>query len=182
MIYHKKLFKRLLDDVRYNYWPINLFPDEFAKFEPAFKWITIGLVCHSLLCITVTQLWMLFPYVEPPEGMRKMPILSWFPFDVNPSPIYEITYALIDFCGINVMFGIVGFDMLWGFLITHLCVQYQLIGSALRSINHDSIFGNQKSDEQNYKDLIFIIKHHLKLSRFEWVSRVLISGVPGLFY
>lgn len=158
----------MLKIIRDDFWPVNLFPDDFPKYEKTFKWITFALIGHSALCIIVVQIWMLFPYVEVEEGTRQMPILCWYPIDISKSPIYEVTYALIDICGINVMFGVVGFDMLFGCIVTHLCVQYQLLNTALSTIcTKQSIFGNNPSEEQSYRDLVFCVKHHLKLSRFE---------------
>lgn len=94
-------------------------------------------------------------------------MLYRYPFDVNKSPIHEMAYVWVVTAGCFVMFGIIGFDMLFVFLTMHVVIQFYLLKIALKSINFtkDPNCSTEHDEESVYKELIFCINHHIKLVR-----------------
>ena len=98
------------------------------------------------------------------DSERDMYMTSYFPFDVQKSPNYEVVWigqVLANFYGASSHAAIDGF---FAALVLHLCSQFSILRQDLGElINHEQ---ETSKDKDFFERLIEIVKKHNQLNRF----------------
>lgn len=77
LYHHRKSVKRLLQEIRYEFWPVQSFENQFPQIWFMMTFAKYFVIVYGAMSVIVTQVWVFLPYVEPLPGYRKMPILCW---------------------------------------------------------------------------------------------------------
>lgn len=105
------------------------------------------------LCVLTCFLWAIFPLIE--EGEMRLALASWYPFDTNTSPIFEIVYIYQIFSvTIGGTMNVTLDSVATGFM-AHICAQFDILNDQLRHIREQSIenlIENKKSLKSVNKD------------------------------
>lgn len=106
-----------------------------------------------------------------PAGKRPLPNIIWTPFDTNPSPLYEIIYAVLLW---NLLLSILGnafYDVVYFYSLQHLFVQYILLKELIKNVTSGIMEGSSDLEKFNsdyfqnkiYGRLKICVEHHVKL-------------------
>lgn len=82
-------------------------------------------------CVVGTLSWIIYPIVV---SKRILPLDSWYPFDIQAFPYFEITYFL-QFCGqifVGVVYGIS--SGIYVSIVIMMCGQFDILFASLKSI------------------------------------------------
>lgn len=127
---------------------------QMKMVQPDLKsWILLFKALWSTSCFAII-FWGLFPFLDKSYRQYRLPFLSWYPFNTNSSPIYELTYLYqivsITYnavCNIN-------FDTLIAALNMYIGVQFDLLCDNLKNIKIKDNSNNVESQ------LLNCIEHH----------------------
>lgn len=84
-----------------------------------------------------------------PAGKRPLPNIIWTPFDTNPSPLYEIIYAVLLW---NLLLSILGnafYDVVYFYSLQHLFVQYILLKELIKNVTSGIMEGSSDLEKFN---------------------------------
>lgn len=88
------------------------------------------------------------------DSDRSMPLPTYYMYNINNSPFYEITFVLQGFSIIAIAIIYTGTDTFMGFLIFHVCGQLENLKARILDL------------EFNRSELFFNVQEHIRLIRF----------------
>lgn len=103
-------------------------------------------------------LWSLFPILDRSQG-KRLPFLAWYPYDIQKSPLYEITYVYqvlsVSYCTI----ATIGVDVYIASLNMFVAIQFDLLCDNLKNVK----FSTRR---KAFEALRFCITHHQTILRY----------------
>lgn len=91
---------------------------------------------YLLLCICTCFLWAVFPIFD--SGGMRLPMVTWFPFDTDESPIFEIIYVYQMICIVICGISNITLDSIAAGFMAHVCAQYDILNDQILHIREQS--------------------------------------------
>lgn len=171
----------IIDGIKKDFWPSNLISD---RLENELKFQTKLVI--SMICMICTSAFIFaFGFLSAPlrNGEITLPFESWYPFNWQVTPIYEIIYVSQWLINIYVVIVIIcGHDFVFLASVSNCIAQFKLLKESLRLIGkvdeRNEILNkmrkfskNNGSFSRNYNNvddelLVLCIQHHLKLIQY----------------
>lgn len=112
----------------------------FKTNSPRLKVLSCVLYIVTGSCIFVyigIPLWLAYKEQQNNKSeviKRPLPFHSWYPYDVNADPYYQISFVLELFRGIGMLHIITGYDSLFALIMVYTCGQYSVLKSNFENI------------------------------------------------
>lgn len=101
------------------------------------------------MCYLLIAGWLSTPLIDYKSGARKLPIRQWFPFDIQPTPNYELAYTYQVLSCIFFVSTIVASDLSTFGLLIQISTEYDILNSILRKLN--TVYENIDKEERGIK-------------------------------
>nr|AXM05152.1 odorant receptor [Campoletis chlorideae] len=167
LVRHKRI-RRLVEIIKGK-----IFSGENERYEKVLtRYTWLGILHHltyqSLGAISITcwALGSIFDILK--GGARRLPVESWYPFDVNVSPYFEITYCQQILGQMILCFHNIALDTLVTNFINVACCQLQILKLNVQSIGHDHQIDHDSSiyKQRAHKQLNDCVEHSKAIISF----------------
>lgn len=98
---------------------------------------------------------------------RQMPLMCWTP-DGNPTPYYQVVYAMQAYVLFSVVGGVVGFDLLYMYMNFIISVQFKLLRYELNHVVQESEKDTMLKLKKCCQHHQFLLEYFIQLLLFEW--------------
>lgn len=161
VLVHQKRIKSLVEMVKGE-----MFSSENERYEKVLSRYTwLGIFHHatyqSLGAVSITC-WALGSIVDIVKGgVRRLPVESWYPYDVTVSPNFEITCCQQIVGQMILCFHNIALDTLVTNFLSVACCQLQILKLNVQSIGHDRRTGGRSStsNERAREQLNACVEH-----------------------
>lgn len=177
LYYHSDELKLIVDVIKDDFWPSNVSNKKRLselKYQTKLVNICIYMICTSAFIFA-------YGFLSAPllQGNMVLPFESWYPFNWQSFPFYEIIYVSQWIINIYVVIiTICGHDFVFLATINNCIAQFQLLGDVLRKIGDDDRpyllrknkerFSGRKYEDINEELLVLCVKHHKRLIMFAY--------------
>lgn len=175
MYFYSERVKYLLDTINQEFWDTGVAGPK-VKNRIATRFLIINLMLTSQIFISFSCVYCLnmYPLVETPKGVKRLPNPLWTPFDTNSSPFHEVLYVFLVWNQVLTILGNGFFDFTYDCAAQHLCAQLLLLQEQLKKITIGIMprasdlekFNSEYFQREVTKRLKICVKHHSKLLKY----------------
>ncbi|XP_044739802.1 putative odorant receptor 85e [Chrysoperla carnea] len=131
-----KLVKQLNQTFRYE----SAHSLETITMQSSYEYAKKLTIHWSWICVVSALGWMLNPFLmDSPDGKRLIPLKSWYPFDYQTSPNYELVYGLQGIGQIILGSAFGNLDCMFMTMVILTSGQYNLLRSSLKNIRYTAM-------------------------------------------
>ncbi|KAI7815358.1 Odorant receptor Or50 [Rhyzopertha dominica] len=155
--FHKSRLQSMLTTIRNDFWLANMLDKEIE--DDLYRRSKLVLYCVGFVYMSGLAYYVTSCVLPLARGKMELPMNSFYGFDTNFTPVYEIFYFVQVFCQIlSVIHGVVGHDILFYSMTSNIIAQFILLGNVLKNITMEK--------ETMDKTLKVCVNHHYMLLRF----------------
>lgn len=126
---------------------------QFVKLSKTMKYAANFYYIFLLMAVGTVSLWGAFPVLDKTnDGPLHLPLSAWYPFDTNPSPVFEIIYGYQLFAVLTDGLANISLDTMCTGLMAHVCGQLDNLNDTLENLKFyagESIIKMKETDGRN---------------------------------
>lgn len=155
LYFDKQRVDYFFDTVTSEFWDYRICGPKLKKQAMDIFTFTNRFICTNFVISSIcVLLFLMFPVADmPKENDRILPNVIWTPFDLNPSPLYEIVFTVLLTNGILTYIGNIAYDFFYLYCVQHLVVQFMLLKELLTHLSDDIMVDS--SDVEKFNSVHF---------------------------
>ncbi|XP_063925635.1 odorant receptor Or1-like [Zophobas morio] len=118
----------------------------------------------NMLAAASVTFWMISPFLDNSFRTGRLPIISWYPYDIKISPFYELAYIHQCLASYYLGAAIANIDMMIAALMVHIGVQCDILCDSFKKL--PVLKSTGKTEDDFSKNIITCVQHHKQILSF----------------
>ncbi|KAJ3663344.1 hypothetical protein Zmor_007630 [Zophobas morio] len=132
-------------------------------------WISLNLwkmtyAVFNTMAAASVSFWLILPILDNSFRAGRLPIISWYPYDIKISPFYELAYIHQCLASYYLAAAIANIDLMIAALMMHVGIQCDILCDNFKKLQY--LKSTRKTEDNFSKNIIVYVEHHRQILSF----------------